>query len=74
MGQVFYYHDVYDNAKRKMIMTLYDELTAHGLIAQVTDEEEIKELVLAYPFFHCILFYHKLSVDSFSFTQKGSHF
>ncbi len=26
-------------------MTLYDELTARGLIAQVTDEEEIKELV-----------------------------
>ena len=26
-------------------MTIYDELVAHGLIAQVTDEEEIKELV-----------------------------
>ncbi len=26
-------------------MTLYDELVAHGLIAQVTDEEEIKELI-----------------------------
>ncbi len=26
-------------------MTLYDELTARGLIAQVTDEKEIKELV-----------------------------
>ena len=26
-------------------MTLYDELTARGLIAQVTDEEEIKELI-----------------------------
>ena len=25
-------------------MTLYDELVARGLIAQVTDEEEIKEL------------------------------
>jgi tyrosyl-tRNA synthetase len=27
------------------IMTLYDELVARGLIAQVTDEEEIKELI-----------------------------
>ena len=26
-------------------MTTYDELVARGLIAQVTDEEEIKELV-----------------------------
>ena len=26
-------------------MTIYDELVARGLIAQVTDEEEIKELV-----------------------------
>ncbi len=26
-------------------MTLYDELTARGLIAQVTDEEEIKDLI-----------------------------
>ena len=26
-------------------MTLYDELTARGLIAQVTDEEEVKELI-----------------------------
>ena len=26
-------------------MTLYDELVARGLIAQVTDEDEIKELV-----------------------------
>jgi hypothetical protein len=25
-------------------MTLYDELVARGLIAQVTDEEEIKDL------------------------------
>ena len=25
-------------------MTLYDELVARGLIAQVTDEKEIKEL------------------------------
>ena len=25
-------------------MTLYDELVARGLIAQVTDEEQIKEL------------------------------
>ena len=26
-------------------MTLYDELVERGLIAQVTDEEEIKELI-----------------------------
>ena len=26
-------------------MTIYDELVARGLIAQVTNEEEIKELV-----------------------------
>ena len=26
-------------------MTIYDELNARGLIAQVTDEEEIKELI-----------------------------
>ena len=26
-------------------MTLYEELVARGLIAQVTDEEEIKELI-----------------------------
>ncbi len=26
-------------------MTLYDELVARGLIAQVTDEDEIKELI-----------------------------
>ena len=26
-------------------MTVYDELDARGLIAQVTDEDEIKELV-----------------------------
>ena len=26
-------------------MTLYDELVARGLIAQVTDEEEIKEIM-----------------------------
>ena len=26
-------------------MTLYEELTARGLIAQVTDEQEIKDLV-----------------------------
>ena len=31
-------------------MTLYDELVARGLIAQVTDEEEIKELIL----WHCV--------------------
>ena len=26
-------------------MTIYDELVARGLIAQVTDEEEIKDLI-----------------------------
>ena len=26
-------------------MTIYDELQARGLIAQVTDEEEIKDLI-----------------------------
>ena len=26
-------------------MTLYDELIARGLIAQVTDEEQVKELI-----------------------------
>ena len=31
--------------KGNTIMTLYDELVARGLIAQVTDEEEIKELI-----------------------------
>ena len=31
--------------KGKKEMTIYDELVARGLIAQVTDEEEIKELI-----------------------------
>ena len=31
--------------KGNTIMTLYDELVARGLIAQVTDEEEIKDLI-----------------------------
>jgi len=31
--------------KWRLNMTLYDELKARGLIAQVTDEEEIKELI-----------------------------
>ena len=26
-------------------MTLYEELTARGLIAQVTDEEKVKEMI-----------------------------
>ena len=30
--------------ERKVIMTIYDELVARGLIAQVTDEDEIKEI------------------------------
>ena len=29
-------------------MKIYEELVARGLIAQVTDEEEIKELMQAY--------------------------
>ena len=29
-------------------MTTYDELVARGLIAQVTDEEEIRELAVSY--------------------------
>ena len=28
-------------------MELYDELVARGLIAQVTDEKEIKELIIS---------------------------
>lgn len=35
----------YTKKKGFKIMTLYDELVARGLIAQVTDEEEIKELI-----------------------------
>ena len=31
--------------RRKQTMTVWDELKARGLIAQVTDEEEIKEMV-----------------------------
>src|SRR5574344_2932669 len=31
--------------KRRTMMTIYDELVARGLIAQVTDEEEIKDLI-----------------------------
>lgn len=34
-----------NKTKGKRVMTVYDELVARGLIAQVTDEEEIKELV-----------------------------
>jgi hypothetical protein len=32
------------NLRKEKKMTIYDELVARGLIAQVTDEEEIKEL------------------------------
>lgn len=32
-------------SERIFIMTLYDELVARGLIAQVTDEAEIRELI-----------------------------
>ena len=35
------------NKEEETQMTIYDELAAWGLIAQVTDEEEIKELVNA---------------------------
>ena len=28
-----------------MTMTVYDELVARGLVAQVTDEDELKELI-----------------------------
>ena len=31
--------------RRKQTMTVWDELKARGLIAQVTDEEEIKDLI-----------------------------
>ena len=31
--------------KRRIVMQIYEELKARGLIAQVTDEEEIRELV-----------------------------
>ena len=30
-----------------MSMTVYDELVARGLVAQVTDEDELKELINA---------------------------
>ena len=30
-----------------MTMTVYDELVARGLVAQVTDEDELKELINA---------------------------
>jgi tyrosyl-tRNA synthetase len=36
---------VFDFKQGGIIMTVYDELVARGLIAQVTDEEEIKELI-----------------------------
>ena len=38
----FLFHTI---LKGELLMTLYDELVARGLIAQVTDEEEIKELI-----------------------------
>ena len=38
----FLFHTI---LKGEFLMTLYDELVARGLIAQVTDEEEIKELI-----------------------------
>ena len=40
--EAFLFHTI---LKGELLMTLYDELVARGLIAQVTDEEEIKELI-----------------------------
>ena len=40
--EAFLFHTI---LKGEFLMTLYDELVARGLIAQVTDEEEIKELI-----------------------------
>src|SRR5574344_175568 len=34
-------------SEKRMDMTIYDELQARGLLAQLTDEEEIKELIHA---------------------------
>ena len=31
--------------RRKIIMQIYEELQARGLLAQVTDEEQIRELI-----------------------------
>jgi len=46
LEMVFKAHQYKINTKKeKRDMTVYDELVARGLIAQVTDEEEIKELV-----------------------------
>ena len=36
-------------------MELYDELVARGLIAQVTDEKEIKELIMVRQLFISVL-------------------
>ena len=36
---------VIEKGKGERIMTLYDELVARGLIAQVTNEEEIKNMI-----------------------------
>ena len=61
-------------------MTLYDELVARGLIAQVTDEEEIKELInngkaVFYIGFDprqssCRTFYGTLSDETFTDGRK----
>ena len=45
MRGIFYFSEYKFNLFRRKIMTIYDELVARGLIAQVTDEKEIKELI-----------------------------
>ena len=39
--------DIRSVQERKIKMTIFDELKARGLLAQLTDEEEIKELINA---------------------------
>jgi tyrosyl-tRNA synthetase len=43
-GDILFFRIQIESIRRK-IMTIYDELVARGLIAQVTDEKEIKELI-----------------------------
>jgi len=43
-GDILFFRIQIQSIRRK-IMTIYDELVARGLIAQVTDEKEIKELI-----------------------------
>ena len=37
---------LYGKIRRNFTMKIYDELVARGLIAQVTDEQEIRELLI----------------------------